>query len=362
MRLKTLSFIAAALPLSAHAQDVRVAVDIAPVHSLVSLVMEGVGAPDLIVPQTASPHDHSMRPSEARALDQADVVFWIGPDLTPWLEKSVDTLAADALVVNVMTDPATKTMPFREGATFEAHDHHDHGAEHKDDHKDEHDDDHDHDDKHADGHDEDGHEDHADTHDESHDEAHNDETHNDEAHHDDDHHDAHGDGQDPHVWMDPDNAQNWVAVIAATLAEADPANKAVYLQNAANASSRFAQLDADVRARLAPIKGIPFVVSHDAYHYFEAHFDIEAVGAIAASDAQSPSPKRLVEIRNTIEQTQAKCVFTEPAENRDWISAVAPDVGVGELDPIGFDVPLGPDHYFETIRALSVSLAKCLSD
>ena len=68
----------------------KVTVDIAPVHSLVSSVMEGVGKPDLIMPAGASPHEYQLKPSNAKSLEDADVVFWIGEDLTPWLENGLE--------------------------------------------------------------------------------------------------------------------------------------------------------------------------------------------------------------------------------------------------------------------------------
>ncbi|PIP97144.1 MAG: zinc transporter, partial [Rhodobacterales bacterium CG18_big_fil_WC_8_21_14_2_50_71_9] len=74
----------------------QVATDIAPVHALAARVMAGVGAPSLIVPPGASPHGYALRPSEAAALERADVVFWVGAALTPWLEGAIDALAGDA--------------------------------------------------------------------------------------------------------------------------------------------------------------------------------------------------------------------------------------------------------------------------
>ena len=112
-----------------------VAVDIAPVHSLVARVMEGVGEPNLIIPASASPHEYSLRPSEAKSLQNADMVFWEDQELTPWLEKSIDTLSQDAQVEVLQNLSETKLLKFREGALFEAHDDDDyHGHKDHDDH------------------------------------------------------------------------------------------------------------------------------------------------------------------------------------------------------------------------------------
>jgi len=110
------------LTLNSYAKTPSVAVDIAPIHSLVSQVMEGVGRPNLLIPAGASPHQYTLRPSEAKALADAEVVFWVGEGLTPWLEKSLDNLAESAQKIEVLEVSGTTTYPFREGVTFESHD------------------------------------------------------------------------------------------------------------------------------------------------------------------------------------------------------------------------------------------------
>src|SRR6056297_3016814 len=123
----------------------RISTDILPVHGLVSRVMEGVGSPDLLVDPGASPHGYALRPSQAAALQDADAVIWVSDDLAPWLEGPLDTLAADAVRLELMEVTGTTTYAFRENAVFDDHDHDAH-------------DDHGHDDH---GHDDHGHDDHA---------------------------------------------------------------------------------------------------------------------------------------------------------------------------------------------------------
>ena len=87
---------------SVQAETPRVAVDIAPLHGLVSQVMEGVGTPDLVIPQGASPHGYSMRPSQAAALEVSDLVIWVGEGLTPWLAEPIEVLAGDAVHLELL--------------------------------------------------------------------------------------------------------------------------------------------------------------------------------------------------------------------------------------------------------------------
>lgn len=333
---------AAAFWSSVASADVKVVASIKPIHSLVSAVMEGVGTPGLLVDGASSPHTFAMRPSTATALANAGVVFWVGDSLEGFLVRPIAALTADATVVSLIETPGLTLLPMREGGTFAAHDHH-HGAEDGDGHSDE---------------------------------AHHGEDHDEAAHHDDDaHHEEsaeHDHGVDgdadhhemnPHVWLDPRNAQKMVDEIAHTLAAADPANAALYQANAAAERERLGRLEEEIAAELAPVAGARFIVFHDAYPYFEARFGVETAGSITVNPEVSPGAAQLGEIRHAIETLDARCVFAEPQfEPRLVTSLVAGTAaGTGALDPLGVDIPAGPDQYAAMMRANAEALATCLS-
>jgi len=320
-----------------------VAVDIAPVHSLVARVMEGIGTPDLIVAPGATPHEYSLRPSEAAALQEADLVFWIGPGLTPWLADAISTVATGAAVTELLEADGVTRLPIREGALFEAHVH-DHGEEeHAHDehgnHGDEGHDDHGHDDHGHDDHDDEGHGDHEDAH----------------AGHD---HGAH----DPHAWLSPDNAAVWLNAIAAQLSQADPGNAGAYFANATAARAELDSLSNDIDAMLDPVRDGRFIVFHDAYQYFESAFDLPASGAISLSDATDPSPARIAEIRARVDEQGVTCVLAEPQFDPGIVTAVmeGSEASTGVLDPMGSDLAPGPELYPAMMRGLASTLADCL--
>jgi len=341
-----------ALTSAALADAPSVAVDIPPVHSLVAKVMEGVGTPDLIVQQGASPHGYSLRPAEAEALQKADVVFWVGEALEPWLERSIDSLATDAKSVELMESEGTTELEFREGATFEKHSHdhgdHDHEAEDHD-HEHEHEADADHDEDHD--HDHEAGEDHDHDH-----EAEADHDHEEHAEHDHDHH-----GHDPHAWLDPENARAWLDVIAADLSALDPENADTYAANAAAGKAELESLIGEIETELEGADG-NFIVFHDAYHYFENRFGISAAGSIRLGDASDPSPARIEEIRNKVAELKISCVYTEPQFNPGLVETVfeGTDAKVGVLDPLGSDLTPGPDLYPQLLRNLATNLASCI--
>lgn len=349
-KLLTLSLTATLMSGIAFAEAPQVAVDIAPVHSLVARVMEGVGTPDLIVQSGASPHEYSLRPSEAAAIQNADLVFWVGADLTPWLTDTIKTLAPEAAITALLETDGTIELEFRENALFEAHDHADH-----DDHGDE---------DHAD-HEDDG--DHKD-HDDSTNEAHDDHDHEEAGHEDHDNentgHEGHDHGaHDPHAWLSPTNAMTWLNFIAGQLSAADPENAGVYFTNAAAGRAEIETLMAKVNATLEPARGGQFIVFHDAYQYFETDFDFPASGAISLSDASDPSPARIFEIQTRIADERINCVLAEPQFNPGLVTTVldGTEAQTSILDPLGSDLEPGSTLYPRLIGNLASALAKCIT-
>ena len=342
----------------AAAEAPKVVVDIAPLHSLVAQVMQGVGTPDLLIRPEVSPHHYKMRPSEAKALQDADVVFWIGHELTPKLEDTIPTVAPNAVAVEMMDAPGLIALGFRDTAVFKLdeddhEDHHDDKEHDADDHAD-----HDDHEEHA------AHDDHADEHDDhkdehgDHEEGHDD--HGDE--HDDHAHDH--DGTDPHVWLDPQNGVAMIAAIADTLATVDPENASAYAANAKQAQADLEAMIDEIGAVLAPVADAPFVVFHDAYHYFEDRYGLSAAGAILVRDGSSPSASRLSEVRDAMKERGVVCVFSEPQFNPKLVKTVADGIDTKsiELDPIGVQQTLGATLYPDMLRALASDIASCLKD
>lgn len=334
-KLRTLGFATASAAVlcggPAWALDGVVA-SIKPVHSLVAAVMEGVGEPELLVKGAASPHAYALRPSEARALEQAKVVFWIGEGMEAFLAGPLETLGGNARVVELVKAHDLVELDFREGGPFEAHDHGDHEGH---DHVHGHDDD--------DGDDHDGGDDHA---------------------HEGHGHEGHDHGAiDMHLWLDPSNAKAFVREIEEALSAADPDNAATYEANADALKEKLDALIAETDAALAPVRGRGFVVFHDAYQYFENRFDIQAAGSITVSPEAIPGAQRLTEIRAKVAELGATCIFAEPQFEPRLVSVVAEgtQARTGVLDPLGADLEDGPDLYFELIRNLTTSLTTCLA-
>ena len=295
--------------------DIRVVASIKPVHSLVSAVMAGVDEPRLLMRGKASPHTFTMRPSDAMALQEANVVFLIDEAMETTLARAIDALAGKARVVALADAKGLIRRPLREGGAFEADPDHDQDKDDKDHAREE-----------AGGH-----------------------------------HD-HGEF-DMHVWLDPVNAWTMGRAIADTLSQADPANAAKYRANARALLPRLDALTAQISAAVAPVRGKPFVVFPDGYRYFEDRFGLNAVGSMVVSPERSPDAKRLRQLRAKIRELGVACVFAEPQFDKRIVNVVVEGTRVrpGAVDPLGAAIEDGPELYFNLLRNMAAAFRDCLS-
>ena len=334
--LKKIPFILSIISLlsifSAANAEIKVVASIKPIHSLASYLMDGVNKPGLIVDGYASPHGFALKPSHAKMLQEADIIFWVGEDLENFLEKPLKSVAKKAEKIELLEIKGLNKLKFRERNIFDGHDDHGHKEDDHDDHgkkEDDHDD-HGHDDEHKeDGHDEHGHEGHA-----------------------------HGEYA-PHIWLDPMNAKVILKEMAEHLIENDQENASVYKSNLKKALKDIDKLTKDVKSDLN--KDFKSIVFHDAYQYFEKRFDVNVLGAFTVNTDVLPGAEQLSEIREIIEHDKVSCIFSEPQFNPDIINVVAKDMDIntGVLDPLGATLNPGKDLYFDLIKNMSKSFKGC---
>lgn len=278
----------------------HVVTSIKPLHSLVASVMYGLGKPDLIIEGQASPHTYAMKPSDATSLQNADVIFWIGPDLENFLAKPIDSLGLNAKVVSMMEQPELKKLPLREGNGFDHQDHGDSGETY-----------------------------HAE--------------------------------QDAHIWLDPDNAKLMLQKISKTLGLVDPANAAIYEKNTVSAMAEIDGLDAKLKAELAPLKNLGFIVFHDAYQYFESHYGLAAAGAISINPENPPGAAGIAALQAKLRNDKIKCVFAEPQFDNKLVRLIAEGTAAktASLDPLGMNLESGPAMYGELLQQLATTFTSC---
>jgi zinc transport system substrate-binding protein len=296
-----LAALLAAQPAAA-ADSLAVVASTRPVQAIAQAVMAGVGAPQLLLGNAASLHAHALRPSEARLLTQAKVVFWVGPTLETFLTKPIEALAGKAQVTALMTAPGVEILPARAGGLWEI----------------------------ADA----GHADHADE-----------------------------KLLDGHIWLDPRNAVAMANAMAEALAVADPINAERYWANTEAFSREAMAFDKDMHVRLAAVRDKRFLVFHDAYQYFEARYRLAALGSVSVTPDQPPSARRLAAIQEKLREIGAVCIFSEPQFEPRTVQMLVEGSGArtGVLDPEGASLKDQPGLYFALMRGLADELLRCLA-
>ncbi len=374
-------------PSAAADGDLRVSASILPLQGLVRAVMHDPARPDfvpnLILPPGASPHAYALKPSEARALASADVVFRVGPSLEAFLDRPLNNLASGAVRIDLVETPGLVLLPVRDDEDYESHDHGSHGhadddhADH-DDHADRADDDHDaHEHKHDDHADEDHdaherkHDDHAkDDHTaHAHDDDDDDE-HEHEHEHADEHDEEHVEHVDPHIWLHPANAMAMARQIADVLSKADPERAALYQANAKQTIASLKKAATGFEANWQELRSMPepapFVVFHDSLQYFEHWSGLASSGSITLNPEVPPGARHMPDLRERMVARGVKCVFVEPQLDGRIARQIARDAGlaVHVVDPLGTTVaPTSADNstggFAPLVAGIRQALTRC---
>lgn len=276
----------------------RVVASIAPLHSLVAAVMKGVGTPDLLLRGGESPHTFALRPSDARLLNDADLLFWIGPSLELPVQRVLPGLRTKRALAMIDL-PGIVRLPMRNLD-------HDHAAEA---------------------------------------------------------HTAQPGAIDPHIWLSVGNAITMVDAIAAALSEADPGGAATYAVNARDLRIGLETLDRELRERLMPLTGA-YVVFHDAYQYLEQRYGLHPAGVVTTHPERSPGAAHLHELRRDLAARGVRCLFSEPQYQQRLVETISEGLPVQHavLDPLGADIPPGPDAYVKVMRRIAETMSRCLGD
>ncbi|WNK50309.1 zinc ABC transporter substrate-binding protein ZnuA [Pantoea agglomerans] len=297
--------VTASLTLPAQA---NVVASLKPVGFIAAAIADGVTPVDVLLPDGASEHDYSLRPSDAKRLKNADLVVWVGPEMEAFMAKSAAELPAQKNLAMVNIDGVKPLLIS--------------GGEDEDEHT-----------------------------------AEKSEEQDANAHH---HH--HGEFN-MHLWLSPEIARKTAVAIHGKLLELMPQDKAKLDANLQQFEVALADTDKRVSAQLAPVRNKGYFVFHDAYTYFEKQYGLSPTGHFTVNPEIQPGAQRLHQIRTQLVEQKAVCVFAEPQFRPAVIDAVARGTQVrkGTLDPLGTDISLAKDSYVKFLSQLSSQYESCLN-
>ncbi|ASG63235.1 zinc ABC transporter substrate-binding protein [Kluyvera genomosp. 3] len=314
LQKNTLLFAALSVALwgsAAQRADAAVVASLKPLGFIASAIADGVTETQVLLPDGASEHDYSLRPSDAKRLQNADLVVWIGPEMEAFMDKSTQSISAAKKVTISQLDGVKPLL--MKGADDDG----DEGAEEGD-----------------------------------HDHAHGEKG---DAHH------HHGE-YNMHLWLSPEIARLSAVAIHDKLVELMPQSRARLDANLKDFEANLAATDKQVANELAPVKGKGYFVFHDAYGYYEKHYGLTPLGHFTVNPEIQPGAQRLHQIRTQLVEQKATCVFAEPQFRPAVVESVArgTNVRMGTLDPLGTNIQLSKESYPAFLTQLATQYASCL--
>lgn len=286
---------------SAMAKAPQVLASIKPLQLISQAITEGVTDTQVLLPPGASPHNHSLRPSDARKLHSAEVIFWVGPAMESFLERSLPS-SKKAVSVAMMNIQGISLRKSGEKTEESEHDHHDHA-----------------------------------------------------------HHHDHGE-YDPHIWLSTDNGRAIAKAMSKTLSEVDIEHAPQYQKNLAKFLANLDEADQRNKGIIEQLENQPLFVFHDAYGYLQDQYHLNVAGHFTLNPEQQPGAKHLTSLRDQLKRSGDTCIFREPQFQPAYIDSITQGlpVRVGVLDPLGDKIKVQPDGYPIFINTLVDNINQCL--
>ncbi len=296
--------------ISAQAQ-VQILTSIKPLQLIAAAIQDGQGEPQVLLPPGASPHYFVLRPSDAKRLDQADLFYWIGPDLENFLPRLVKQRSQPSVAVQTL---AELQLQYFGAAQAHAEDEHQHEHSH--------------------------------------------------THELIEHDHNHQPGTvDAHLWLLPHNAKVIAQRMSADLSQLDPDNAKQYAANLHAFNQRLDRLDQQLQAQLQPLRSKSFFVFHEAFNYFEQAYGLKHAGVFAVSGELQPGAKHVNQMRQRLQHAGPSCVFSEPPLQPRLAQTLAANLPVklAELDALGTDIPITATGYEQLLQNLASQFSNCVT-
>ena len=286
--------------------ELKILVTIKPFHSLVSAVMDGVVEPDLLLKENDSPHSYSLKPSSAKIIQDADVIFWGGKSIEIFLEKSLKVLKKKAKLVSLIETEGLTLLRLRNFKKF-----HKHGFLDSNEYS---------------------------------------------------NISNSIKNIDPHIWLDPLNSKIILDKVVNILSEIDPNNETKYIKNGEKYKKIINELDKEISLKMIEVSNSPFFVLHDAFQYFEKRYGLNNIGHMELGNSFGMSVRRMKRIRKIIKTEKIPCVFSESNTSQKLLNTAVEGTStkIEILDPLGVNIKKGSQLYFDLLNNISIKFLKCL--
>lgn len=305
-RIRTLALGFALLTLSCPLlADTRIVTSLKPLTLLVRAIATDDMQISTLVPAGASPHNYAMKPSQRRALENADVIFWVGPEMETFLARLLTGEEFHDRSVAFMSAPGDA-----------------HGTEHN---------------------------------------SASDEPDGGHTGHGDHHHDGE---DDPHLWLDPALAIDMAETIRDVLATMDGADPHALDRNLEAFRNSLATTEQSIRHQFEPVREVSLFAYHNALVRFAEHYNLTLSGVLTLNPELSPGARHIAEVQARLRSSARPCLLTEPQFNRQWWRSITEglDITFSTWDPLATDIEVTANGYANFQQAIADAVLKCLPE
>ncbi len=283
-----------------------------PVNDIVSAIAGASAETSQLIPDYASPHFYTLKPSSIRKIRQADLIFRIGKNMEIMLDPVFEKLKAKHKLITLSEQANIHFLPMAEGHQHHHHLVHQHETE-------------------AEHQQHDGQEEHE--------------------------------AFDPHIWTSPGNAIAMAEAISKALSQAAPNSAADYQHNLARFKSDVRASVKKIKTQLEPVKHKHFVVFHNAWQYFAHDFDLQKPSVISLQEAITPGIKTMLNARQEIREKHIGCVFGSPGIRPQQIQVLTENIAnikTANIDVLGRKLPRHGNGYTQWLEKMAQQVSYCL--
>ena len=294
-----------------------------PLHSIASIVLDGIAKPTLLVSGEVDPHHFHLRPSHMKLLKNADIVVFLGGDLESYIPDALDAIKLDSSKqLEMISLEKMIQLPYRKEA-----------SNHK-----------------------------------THEDSHHGHGHHGHGHHGHGHHSDKNSKQsniDPHFWLNTENARTMAQAMAQKFSDMLPEHRKKIEDNINLFYKEINKLDEEIKLKLQEVAGSPtgYITYHDAYYYFEEQFSIQGYsGSIVSAATHTTSAKRVRNLQEKIKEGTVQCILVEKAGYKKIANLFPEQENLRHvtIDPAGISLSEGKSLYYKLIEQMRDGFINCL--
>jgi len=287
----------------------KILVSIKPLQLIVSEISGSAHKIELILNASKSPHTYNLKPSDIRKINDANIVFWIGPSLEFFLKKhlsyydefsvthnnNASTKKKQSKTIVTLINNPQLSLRSRSKSNNHNHHHHHHGE------------------------------------------------------------------YDPHIWLSPTNAIEIAKHVATVLIHSNPINKQIYKDNLASFIAKVNVTNQINNKKISAITNRGFFVFHDAWGYLADYYGINILDIIMPNPEKPIGAKHLIELKKITSKHSDSCIFREPQFNLPYWNQMIMDLNLKSeiLDPMASDIKPYKDSYAFFMQSLIESIVSC---